>query len=300
MTSLYNAALSGVYKPSVFIGSSQQHLAIAKAVGSRLRKCGAAVTVWDEQVFVGNKSYLDTLLETFAKFDFSIFIWAPDDVTKSKESVSASTRDNVVLESGLALGIMGRQHVFIIAEKEVKIPSDFSGIAFADYDGGLAAKEPDEAVQSACNAISNRIFVEESPELSGSWKCTYRLSADPEHPKVIEDIRVVGVRGGVLIVCESSPLGDPYSAFGRVTDPNDDTIVGQWRNSRVAGTNRGSFMLKVDPRAHFMYGYATTLTNKSATIFNAWLLARSDTDQAEIDKRFRNAAQALKGLRALF
>jgi predicted nucleotide-binding protein len=139
----------------VFIGSSQQHLAIAKAVGSRLRKCGAAVTVWDEQVFVGNKSYLDTLLETFAKFDFSIFIWAPDDVTKSKESVSASTRDNVVLESGLALGIMGRQHVFIIAEKEVKIPSDFSGIAFADYDGGLAAKEPDEAVQSACNAISS-------------------------------------------------------------------------------------------------------------------------------------------------
>jgi hypothetical protein len=295
VTVIKDAAISGIYRPTVFIGSSQKHLSIAKAVGNCFRKYGAKVTVWDEQVFVENKSYLDILLQTFVQFDFSIFIWARDDVTKSKGSVSASTRDNVVLESGLALGVMGRQHVFIVVEKDVKIPSDFSGIAFADHDGSLAAKEPDKAVKSACNAIRRRVFVEESPALSGNWKCTYRLSVDPNHPQVIEDVRVVGARRGVLIVCESSPLGDPYSAFGRLTDGNGNTIVGHWQNTRAAGTNRGSFILTFDPRGRFMYGYATSLTNMNSMIFSAWLLARSDkADEAEIKRRFSYAEQALR------
>lgn len=294
-----NAEISGAYKPTVFVGSSQKHLEVAEAVKRRLSHDGAEVTVWHEQVFIETRSYLDILLQTFAKFDFSIFMWASDDITESKGLVSPSTRDNVVLETGLALGIMGREHVFIIMEAAVKTPSDFSGIAFATYDSSLAAQEPDRAVKPACEAVRKMVFADRSPALSGNWKCTYRMSADRSHTQVIEDVHVVSTRGGVLISCESSPIGDPYSALGRLMDGN--TIVGQWQNSRDKGINHGSFMLTVDPRAHHMYGYATTLTLTGATMFNSWLLARSDNaDDAEIKDRFHDAANALKSLRPQF
>ena len=111
--------------------------------------------VWDEGLFKQNESTFDGLLRISKDVDFAVFIWGASDLTTTKGRSIPSPRDNVVWETGLFLGALGKDRVFMVVDKavSVKIPTDYSGITRAHY-GGLSIGTYDiAAVSSACNAI---------------------------------------------------------------------------------------------------------------------------------------------------
>ncbi|WP_168794454.1 TIR domain-containing protein [Paraburkholderia aromaticivorans] len=146
-------------KPRIFIGSSSEGSDVAHAIQTGLGS-GVECTVWDQGTFELGKSTLNNLYEFIEKFDFAIFVAAPDDEVEVRGKHYSSTRDNVIFELGLFMGGLGTDRVIFITAgniREFKLPSDLQGITHATYeservDGNIVA-----AVGPACLAIQRHI-----------------------------------------------------------------------------------------------------------------------------------------------
>ncbi len=78
-----------------------------------------------------------TIIEKFEDYsDVSgaICLFTADDLGKAKkDSVdNRRARQNVVLETGYFMGKLGRDHVVILADKGIEMPSDLSGVVYTD------------------------------------------------------------------------------------------------------------------------------------------------------------------------
>lgn len=66
----------------------------------------------------------------------AICLFSADDVGKEKsktdEGLKDRARQNVVFESGLFIGKLGRNRVIIIADKTIEMPSDLQGVVYTD------------------------------------------------------------------------------------------------------------------------------------------------------------------------
>jgi len=95
----------------------------------------AEATLWTQGVFESGRFFLEALEEAAAKSDFAVFLWTPDDRVSSRGRRQTSARDNVVLETGLFLGTLGRRRVFILIPEEsgIKVPTDLSGLTYLTY-----------------------------------------------------------------------------------------------------------------------------------------------------------------------
>ena len=115
-------------KPFVFIGSSTNSIEVAQAVRARLESDGE-ITIWNEGFFTSGSTFIETLTTKVARFDFGIFLFHADDITKVEEQEFNSPRDNVIFELGLFMGHLGRERTFILHQlsDKIKIPSDLSG-----------------------------------------------------------------------------------------------------------------------------------------------------------------------------
>ena len=283
-------------KAKLFIGSSKTNIKIARLVANRLEADGVAeATVWDEGVFSLNQGFLEKLLSVLSEFDFAVLIWAPDDMTESKEESKASPRDNVVFECGLFMGAVGRERVFIICDQSVslKIPSDLLGVTLANYDGSrIVGDDAEAAVRMACDLIAREIQRPRFPTIVGEWKSRYALSAEPSHAEVIDDVEIKAARGGVSIISKNNPAGDYYSCYGRIV--HERQILGEW-SSRLGNSDaHGAFMLAVNPRGTVMYGYCTALNEHGATVYATWVLAKNNgVDSNTIMERLRFGEQSL-------
>ena len=123
-------------KSRIFIGSSVEGLEIAKRLKSKLSS-NFDVDIWTDDLFGANHSALSSILKFVHAYDFGIFVATPDDqvINTSRDNIPfKSMRDNVLLEFGIFLGLLGRSSSFLVAEKEVKLPSDMSGISCFTYD----------------------------------------------------------------------------------------------------------------------------------------------------------------------
>jgi hypothetical protein len=144
-------------RPVVFIGSSGEGEAIAKAVQANLDRVCEGV-IWTQGVFGLGKGNLENLVGDLHKFDFAILILTPDDLVHSRGELAASPRDNLLLELGLFIGHLGRERTFAVYDRNanLKLPSDLTGVTYADYQlhstGNLAS-----SLGAACTKIENRI-----------------------------------------------------------------------------------------------------------------------------------------------
>lgn len=131
-------------RPSIFIGSSVEGLAIAEAIQLNL-DYSAEVTIWHQGVFGLSKGSLESLVAILPDFDFAVLVLTPDDVTHSRGIEQQSPRDNVLFELGLFLGSLGRDRTFIVYDREspIRLPSDLAGVTPATFqqhsDGNLQA-----------------------------------------------------------------------------------------------------------------------------------------------------------------
>ena len=144
-------------KPTIFIGSSSEGAPIAYAIQENLENLGD-VYVWTQGVFEFGSSYLGSLIKELDKADFAILVLTEDDITISRNEEAGSPRDNVIFELGLFIGKLGRDRSFFVydTEKNIKIPSDLSGINGAGYklqqSGNLVA-----SMGAACNKIRTAV-----------------------------------------------------------------------------------------------------------------------------------------------
>ncbi len=145
-------------KPTIFVGSSKEGEAIAYAIQENLEGT-AEVYIWTQGVFDLGSSYIESLIKELDKADFAILVLTEDDITISRNQQTVSPRDNVLFELGLFMGRLGRDRAFFIYDKDknIKIPTDLSGISGASYtlqqSGNLTA-----SLGAACNKIRKAVI----------------------------------------------------------------------------------------------------------------------------------------------
>jgi predicted nucleotide-binding protein len=142
-------------KPQIFIGSSGSGIEIAKIVKEELNKTGDAY-LWSEgDLWEPNQSTFDNLLRMTGYFDFGVFVGTQDDLTlTSKGEYGFEARDNVILEMTLFVGALGKRKSFLLTEKGLDKPTDFSGIYMPEF-----IKGDDVSIRKACSEISNIIEI---------------------------------------------------------------------------------------------------------------------------------------------
>ena len=188
-------------KPRIFIGSSAESKSVAYAVQQNLED-DAEPTVWDQDVFEPSGYALDTLTNALTRFDFGIFVFSPDDVTKLRGNDYVSVRDNVVFEVGMFIGSLGRLRTFLIVPKGIsnlRIPTDLLGLTLLSFipdrqDGNMRA-----ALAPACQQISQalRRFSSESPvSLAPERSDTFVASGTPKLNLAIPERIMLGHRFG--------------------------------------------------------------------------------------------------------
>lgn len=145
-------------KPSIFVGSSDEGLEVARAVQVQLSDIGE-VELWNEGVFRLSAGTLESHLQALNRFDFSVLVLTPDDITMSRGIRQNSSRDNVLIEIGLFIGSLGRERTFMLycTSDNIKIPSDLAGITFATFDMPSDVSKLIPAVGPACVLIRNAI-----------------------------------------------------------------------------------------------------------------------------------------------
>ena len=278
----------------LFIGSSQGNLRVAKLLAEGLEE-SAEVTIWDEGVFGLNQGFLETLLKKLEDYDFAVFVLAPDDITISNDETKPSPRDNVLFESGLFMGILGRERVFLLYDQtmNLKIPSDLAGVTLASYDGSrLAGTDALAAVRRACRLITDSIMMSRFPHLIGEWKSIYPMTFERGCPIADEEVEIRPCRNGISITSKINRKDDYYGAFGRI--PQERLILGEWKSRLDTSDVSKIFMLTVSPSANYMYGYFTSPDELGGVTYAGWVLAKKSTDETVTRTRLETAEDILR------
>ena len=105
---------------------------LKQSVARIIEKQGIEAIILSEQANKGR-----TIIEKFEDYSDvggAICLFTADDLGKAKDDTSDKTRarQNVVLETGYFMGKLGRDHVVLLADKDIEMPSDLSGVVYTD------------------------------------------------------------------------------------------------------------------------------------------------------------------------
>jgi hypothetical protein len=144
-------------EPTVFVASSGEALRLAQAVQQNLKD--AEVTLWTQDAFQIGHTIIDELNRNLQRFDFGVFVFAPNDTVIIRGQKQSAVRDNVVLELGMFIGRLGKERSFIVQPKgvDMRLPTDLLGVITAHYDRERAEREPAAALGTACTQIADAI-----------------------------------------------------------------------------------------------------------------------------------------------
>lgn len=107
---------------------------LKQSVARLIEKQGIEAIILSEQVNQGR-----TVIEKFEKYsdvNGAICLFTADDLARTKSGAEDKprARQNVVLEAGYFIGKLGRDHVILLADNEIEMPSDLSGIVYTSTD----------------------------------------------------------------------------------------------------------------------------------------------------------------------
>ena len=105
---------------------------LKQSVARIIEKQGIEAIILSEQANLGR-----TIIEKFEDYTDvggAICLFTADDLgrAKSSEDDSYRARQNVVFEAGYFMGKLGREHVVMLADQGVDIPSDLAGVVYTD------------------------------------------------------------------------------------------------------------------------------------------------------------------------
>jgi hypothetical protein len=191
-------------KPTLFIGSSNKGLDVARALGSNLDD-EADILIWSDHIFAANQYSLDLLLRSLDTIDYAILIITQDDLISQRSGSATTPRDNVIFELGVFLGRLGPARTFVVTDdydSPIPLPSDPAGIAVARFrrrdDGNLLA-----ALSAASSIIRDSIRAAIREEHSArpqaameQYSCFISYSAQDRAfaERIYNDLQEVGIR----------------------------------------------------------------------------------------------------------
>lgn len=105
---------------------------LKQSVARLIEKQGIEAIILSEQANQGR-----TIIEKFEDYsdvDGAICLFTSDDIGKAKKDSAdkSRARQNVVLETGYFMGKLGRNHVVILADNGIEMPSDLSGVVYTN------------------------------------------------------------------------------------------------------------------------------------------------------------------------
>lgn len=114
--------------------------AARESVARFVEKLGLIPVILHEQANSG-KTIIEKL-EEYSNVKFSIVILTPDDEGRKagENELSTRARQNVVLELGYFIGLLGRNNVCALHKGSVEIPSDYMGVVFVPFDSSQGWK----------------------------------------------------------------------------------------------------------------------------------------------------------------
>lgn len=144
-------------KPTVFIASSKEGIAIADAINVNLdheMQC----TLWRNGTFKLGSDQLGDLVRKSSSVDFAIFVFSPDDVSTIRDKAHVVARDNVVFELGLFIGALGKDRCYVVKPRgvDMHLPSDLAGVVTADFAADRSDGDVASALNAACKQIKDR------------------------------------------------------------------------------------------------------------------------------------------------
>ena len=101
-----------------------------------LNRAGVNSIVLHEQADKG-RTIIDKLLDETKKAGYAIALLTPDDIL---ENDLKRARQNVILEIGYFIGLLGKERLRLIVKQNVEIPTDLQGILYEKYDENGAWK----------------------------------------------------------------------------------------------------------------------------------------------------------------
>jgi predicted transcriptional regulator YheO len=140
----------------IFLGSATESLHLVRLIEGRL-KDGHTLIPWNRAQFLPGEVLIEALVRIARDVDFAIFAMTPDDQIVQREKSSFATRDNVMLEIGLFLGLLDRARVFLVYDERAspKVPSDLAGIQLVPFDP--RKRKGDKTLDAICQRIRDRI-----------------------------------------------------------------------------------------------------------------------------------------------
>lgn len=114
----------------VFVASSSEQIAVARAAAAALQSPQLEPKVWDEETFNFSASYIESLEKELERADFAVVILTADDAANVRRKKVNLPRDNVIFELGLFTGRLGRERCFfaVDAKSATQVASDLSGV----------------------------------------------------------------------------------------------------------------------------------------------------------------------------
>ncbi|MDZ4776360.1 MAG: nucleotide-binding protein [Alphaproteobacteria bacterium] len=133
-TEIKSAEVRRVEKHEVFVVHGHDGQA-REAVSRFIEKLGLRAVVLHEQPN-GGRTVIEKL-ERHSSVGFAVVLITPDDVGSAKgDELRPRARQNVILELGYFVGLLGRQNVCALTVGEVEMPSDVIGVVCEPIDVG--------------------------------------------------------------------------------------------------------------------------------------------------------------------
>lgn len=122
-------------KLKIFIGSSTSVISDMERIARIIDDLGHEALPWNAKgkgIFVSGQYTWDNLIKVAGKVDAAIFMFNAEDETwySDKCELKKEVRDNVLLEYGLFVGVLGKENVTFICNGKPKIASDLLGLTY--------------------------------------------------------------------------------------------------------------------------------------------------------------------------
>ena len=127
---------------AVFIvhGRAGREHEVARAV----EQLGAEAVILQERLHHGSATLIEKLEREASACGYAIVVYTGDDEGRivGSNDLDRRARENVVLELGYFVGLLGREKVTILRDPDVTVPSDFHGVGYYTIDdaGGWKTK----------------------------------------------------------------------------------------------------------------------------------------------------------------
>jgi len=122
-------AASTPVRPTVFVGSALEHRDLLSNLQRKNTHSRIRYVPWTNlDLFPPSQYTLPSLIACLSKMSGAVFLALSADQSWWRGSSVPTPRDNVTLEAGLAIGLLGLNRTVIVTDRAAHLPSDLAGM----------------------------------------------------------------------------------------------------------------------------------------------------------------------------